>query len=86
MRHFISTQDWKIDELQLLLAEAALLKDDPIQPRLQGRTIALLFLNPSLRTRASFQIGAAQLGATAVVLEPGNSAWGIGALFTPFPM
>ncbi len=77
MRHFISTQDWKLDELQSLLAEAALLKDDPIQPRLQGRTIALLFLNPSLRTRASFQIGAAQLGATAVVLEPGNSAWGI---------
>ena len=77
MRHFISTQDWSIEELQSLLSEAAKLKRDPIQPRLQGRTVALLFLNPSLRTRASFQIGAAQLGATAVVLEPGNGVWGI---------
>ena len=48
-----------------------------MQAKLRGRTIALLFLNPSLRTRASFQIGAAQLGATAVVLEPGNGVWGI---------
>jgi N-acetylornithine carbamoyltransferase len=36
-----------------------------------------MFFNPSLRTRTSFQIGAAQLGATAVVLEPGKGAWGI---------
>ena len=77
MRHFINTQDWSIDELQALLAEAARLKRDPIQPRLQGRTISLLFFNPSLRTRTSFQIGAAQLGMTAVVLEPGKGVWGI---------
>ena len=77
MRHFINTQDWSIDELQSLLAEAARLKRDPIQPRLQGRTISLLFFNPSLRTRTSFQIGAAQLGMTAVVLEPGKGVWGI---------
>lgn len=77
MRHFISTQDWSAAELQSLLSEAAMLKRDPIQPRLQGRTLALLFLNPSLRTRTSFQIGAAQLGATAVVLEPGKGVWGI---------
>jgi ornithine carbamoyltransferase len=36
MRHFINTQDWSIDELQSLLAEAARLKRDPIQPRLQA--------------------------------------------------
>jgi N-acetylornithine carbamoyltransferase len=66
-----------LEELQALLAEAANLKREPIQPRLQGRTIALLFFNPSLRTRTSFQIGAAQLGATAVVLEPGKGVWGI---------
>jgi N-acetylornithine carbamoyltransferase len=39
--------------------------------------VALLFLNPSLRTRSSFEIGAFQLGAHAVVLEPGKAAWGI---------
>ena len=77
MKHFINTQDWTLPELQALLDVAGRLKSRPHQPRLQGRTIALLFLNPSLRTRASFQIGAAQLGATAVVLEPGNGVWGI---------
>ena len=77
MRHFISTQDWAVEELQALLDEATALKSNPMQPLLQGRTLALLFLNPSLRTRASFQIGAAQLGATAIVLEPGNGVWGI---------
>lgn len=77
LRHFINTQDWSTKELQALLSEAVALKRDPIQPRLQGRTLALLFFNPSLRTRASFQIGAAQLGMTAIVLEPGKGVWGI---------
>jgi ornithine carbamoyltransferase len=56
--------------LQALFDQAAGLKSDPVRPLLQGRTLALLFLNRSLRTRASFQIGAAQLGAKAIVLEP----------------
>jgi N-acetylornithine carbamoyltransferase len=77
LRHFISSQDWSVGELQALLDDATRLKSGPSRPRLQGKTVALLFLNPSLRTRASFQIGAAQLGATAIVLEPGNGVWGI---------
>src|ERR687887_438174 len=53
MRHFTSTQDWTVEELQALLDQAAGLRSDPVRPLLQGRTLALLFLNPSLRTRAS---------------------------------
>ncbi len=77
MRHFITTADWSKDELQSVLQVADRLKQDRNQCLLDGKTVALLFLNPSLRTRASFQIGAHQLGAQAVVLEPGNGAWGI---------
>ena len=77
MRHFITTHDWSRDELQSLLDVAGDLKQNRYQPLLANKTIALLFLNPSLRTRASFQIGADQLGAHAVVLEPGNGSWGI---------
>ncbi len=77
MRHFLSTVDWSREELQELLDSAAKLKADPINSQLAGKTIALLFLNPSLRTRSSFEIGAFQLGAHAVVLEPGKAAWGI---------
>jgi len=77
MRHFLSTVDWSLDELQALLDKAAELRTNPINQHLAGKTVALLFLNPSLRTRSSFEIGAFQLGAHAVVLEPGKAAWGI---------
>lgn len=74
-RHFLTTQDWSDAELGEILRLARDLRDAPHQPLLEGRSIALLFFNPSLRTRASFEIGAFQLGARAVVLEPGGSSW-----------
>lgn len=75
IRHFLTTADWSAEELGSLLDHARALRADPVQPLLAGRTIALVFFNPSLRTRASFEIGAFQLGAHAVVLEPGKGAW-----------
>lgn len=77
MKHFLTTVDYGRAELQAMLDRAALLKQQPISDALKGKTIALMFLNPSLRTRSSFEIGAFQLGAHAVVLEPGRGAWGI---------
>jgi len=77
MRHFLSTEDWSRAELQALVDEAIRLKAEPIQPRLENRTIALVFFNPSLRTRTSFELGIYQLGGHAIVLEPGKSAWPI---------
>lgn len=41
-----------------------------------GKALALVFFNPSLRTRASMDLAAAQLGAHATVLEPGKGTWG----------
>lgn len=77
MKHFLSTVDYTRAELQGLLDRAAELREAPVSRALDGKAIALLFLNPSLRTRSSFEIGAFQLGAHAVVLEPGKGAWGI---------
>jgi len=77
VKDFLSTVDYSRDQLQALLDTAAELRAAPVSRALAGRAIALLFLNPSLRTRASFEIGAFQLGAHAVVLEPGKGAWGI---------
>jgi len=77
MRHFLTTENWARSDLQALLDAAENLRKDPIRQDLAGKSLALLFLNPSLRTRASFEIGAFQLGAHAVVLEPGKAAWGI---------
>lgn len=77
MKHFLTTQDWSREELRGLLDLAERLKADPVNDSLGGKSVALLFLNPSMRTRTSFQIGAQQLGAIAVVLQPGQDAWGL---------
>ena len=42
---------------------------------LAGKSVALVFFNPSLRTRASMQIGVYELGGNPVILEPGSTSW-----------
>ena len=42
---------------------------------LAEKSVALVFFNPSLRTRASMQVGIFELGGNAVVLEPGGTSW-----------
>ena len=77
IKHFLSTEDWSQTELEGLLADAGYLKQHPLQNHLTGQSIALLFLNPSMRTRTSFELGMQQLGGMAIVLQPGQDAWGI---------
>src|SRR5262245_60347551 len=82
LQHFLNTQDWTRAELDAVLALAAQYKQQPFgapgMPRaLEGKSIALVFFNSSLRTRTSFEIGAFQLGGHAVVLQPGKDAWPI---------
>jgi N-acetylornithine carbamoyltransferase len=80
IRHFLSTLDWSRSELAALLADAAELKATRKKARpahLAGKTVALVFFNPSLRTRSSFEIGVFEMGGHAVVLEPGKGAWPI---------
>ncbi|MEE4218789.1 MAG: N-acetylornithine carbamoyltransferase [Xanthomonadales bacterium] len=77
MQHFLSTIDWSRGELDELLKAAADLKQDPIRDSMKGKSIALLFLNPSMRTRTSFELGMQQLGGIAIVLQPGKDAWGV---------
>ena len=50
MQHFLSTADWSQEQLNGLLKLAAELKQDPVQDILRGKSIALMFLNPSMRT------------------------------------
>lgn len=76
-RHFLNTQDWSIGGLQHLLEQASAFKSSKLGDQLKGRSIALLFFNPSMRTRTSFELGAFQLGAHAIVLQPGKDAWPI---------
>lgn len=77
MQHFLSTVDWSREQLDCLLDLAVELKQRPLRDDLRGKSIALLFLNPSLRTRTSFELGMQQLGGIAIVLQPGKDAWGV---------
>jgi ornithine carbamoyltransferase len=72
-RHFLTGEELSPDELAALLDRAAALKADPRGSGvLAGRSIALLFEQPSTRTRVSFEVGVAELGGHPLVLRPGE--------------
>ncbi|MFN2531991.1 MAG: N-acetylornithine carbamoyltransferase [Pyrinomonadaceae bacterium] len=76
MNSFMSTADLNRSELDGLIDSAVRFKrGDDRSKSLAGKSIALVFLNPSLRTRASMQVGIYELGGNAVVLEPGSTSW-----------
>lgn len=75
MRHFLNTYDWTRADLQSMVDQARRFKESPFGSQLKDKTIALLFLNNSLRTRTSFDVGASELGGHAVVLSPSGGMW-----------
>ena len=70
-RHFLRDDDLSPDEQAEVLALAAELKTDPFSRRpLEGpRGVAVIFDKNSTRTRFSFEVGIAQLGGHAVVVD-----------------
>jgi ornithine carbamoyltransferase len=73
-RDFLSAADFSAAEVRALFARAAALKAEFRATRrhadlpLLGRTLAMLFQRPSLRTRVTFDAGMAQLGGHAIYL------------------
>ena len=76
-KNFINTENWTQTELNQILIDATLLKNNPHNQALKNKSFALLFLNPSMRTRTSFEVGIQQMSGSAVILQPGKDAWGI---------
>lgn len=74
--NFLNTIDFSRGQLEGLLESALRFKrgEDDTKP-LAGKSVALVFFDPSLRTRASMQVGIYDLGGNGVVLEPGDTAW-----------
>jgi N-acetylornithine carbamoyltransferase len=72
---FLRVEAWDADRVDALLTLAARIKRGEVQGGLSGRVLSLLFLDPSLRTRASFETAMALHGGHTVVLEPGRGAW-----------
>lgn len=74
--NFLKTSDFRREELDSIIDSALAIKSRRSSDRpLNGRSVALVFFNPSLRTRASMQVGIYELGGNPVILEPGGTSW-----------
>ena len=75
-RDFLDLSSLSHDEFHGLLTLAARLKAELKigleHPHLRGKTLAMVFQKPSLRTRITFETGMAQLGGHAIYLAPGD--------------
>jgi ornithine carbamoyltransferase len=73
-RDFLALADFTTTELSEILALAERLKRElksgQRTPLVAGKTLAMIFEKPSLRTRVTFQVGMTQLGGYAVYLTP----------------
>jgi len=76
MIDFLKTSNHSTEDIDRLLRSAADFKSGrDTKKYLAGKSVALVFFNPSLRTRASMQVGIFELGGNPVVLEPGGTSW-----------
>ena len=77
-KDFLSTGDFRTAELTALLDLATDIKTGAYRERpLAGKSVALVFFNPSLRTRASMEIAVYELGGNAVSLDIGQGTWSL---------
>jgi N-acetylornithine carbamoyltransferase len=76
-RDFIAAEEWSAEEVDALLALAARVKRGEVSGGLERKVMAMVFMDPSLRTRASFETAMFLHGGHAVVLEPGKSSWSL---------
>jgi N-acetylornithine carbamoyltransferase len=75
-RDLLSTADFTRDELEGILDLASEFKSGAHDERaLIGRSVVLVFFNPSLRTRTSMEIAVYELGGNAVSLDIGKGTW-----------
>ena len=81
LKHFIDTQDFSKKELLDLIELIRIIKKadkEGASPKLlEGASLAMLFEEPSTRTRISFEVGMAELGGHALYLKPGEIHLGV---------
>jgi N-succinyl-L-ornithine transcarbamylase len=75
LKNFISVHD--VANINALVKKALAYKANPLQDKQLGanKRLGLLFLNPSLRTRLSTQVAAANLGMEAIVFNVDKEGW-----------
>jgi len=76
-RDFLALEEWSPDQVEGLLALAARVKRGEVSGGLERKVLAMVFMDPSLRTRTSFETAMFLHGGHAVVLEPGKGSWSL---------
>jgi ornithine carbamoyltransferase len=69
-KDLLSISDLSSEDINLLMSDTMVMKASGQLSALSGKTLALLFEKPSLRTRVSFEVAIQQLGGQAIYLSP----------------
>jgi N-succinyl-L-ornithine transcarbamylase len=77
MKNFLSVGD--VSNLDQLIETALAYKSSPLKDNSLGKdkTMGMLFLNPSMRTRLSTQLAAKNLGMDSIVFNVGQDGWAL---------
>ena len=77
--HFLAIPDFSAKELHALFALADGMRRGTYKKRpLEGKSLAMIFMKSSTRTRVSFEVGVTQLGGHALFLSPRDIQLGRG--------
>jgi len=75
-KDLLSISDLSSEDIRLLISDAVDMKAQGWLSVLDGKTLALMFEKPSLRTRLSFEVAMRQLGGQSIYLSPAEVGLG----------
>jgi N-acetylornithine carbamoyltransferase len=75
VKHFTHIADLGVQGVDAVLSQALHWKRHAPGAHLSGKLLGMVFFNPSLRTRASFEAAMLRGGGNALVLDVGNGVW-----------
>ncbi len=75
-KDLLSISDLSSEDISLLISDTIIMKASGWLSSLSGKSLALVFEKPSLRTRVSFEVAIRQLGGQAIYLSPAEVGLG----------
>src|SRR5690606_2688514 len=76
-RDFLAMEDWSPEQVNGLLTLSARIKRGQVAGGLERKVLAMVFMDPSLRTRSSMETAMFLHGGHALALEPGKGSWAL---------
>lgn len=77
VKHWLSMLDYEPADLAEIVSEARRLKAGASADALRGKILGMVFFNPSLRTRTSFEAAMLRFGGHAISLDVGGDTWNL---------